>query len=195
MTGKWLEALGLTESDVRLINIDQPSALVAFDRGVADAMALWAPFTYTAKNRGHRLISNAYDLGAITTSMYVIDRAWADRNPELVAKFLRVHYRVVDVIRAGITPELVKEYQKYMNDFCGLQLSEADARADLESKTFWNFKETLEISDSSKGISQAFQWQLEAAQFFTRMGRFTQAEYEHLRNGGSFTEKFLHMLK
>ncbi len=195
MVGKWLDILGLKESDVKLVNMEQPSAIPAFEKGVGDAVALWAPFTYSAESRGWKLIANPSECDAVTTSMYVGDRAWCDKNPEVVAKFLRVHYRVVDVIRAGFTPELVKDYQKYMSDFCGIKMSDADAKMDLEKHPFWTYKETMAISDGSKGIPEAFQWQLNAAKFFTQMGRFNQAEYDSLSKSDSFTTKFLNLLK
>ncbi len=195
IVGKWLVILGLTEKDVKLVNMDQPSAIPAFEKGVGDAVALWAPFTYSAESRGWGAVVMGDTSKAYTTSMYVGDRAWCDKNPEVVAKFLRVHYRVVDVIRAGITPALVKDYQKYMSDFCGIKMSEAEAKMDLEKHPFWTYQETMALSDSSKGVPQALQWQLNAAKFFTEVGRFSQAEYDVLVKNNSFTVKFLNMLK
>ena len=193
MVGKWLQVLGLKETDVKLVNMEQPSAIPAFEKGVGDAVALWAPFTYSAESRGWPLMANPKTLDALTTSMYVGDREWCDKNPELVAKFLRVHYRVVDVIRAGITPELVKQYQQYMNDFCGIRMTEAEAKTDLEGHPFWTLKETMEISEGDN--PKALQWQDNAAKFFTGVGRFSQAEYGVFHKGGTFTTKFLKLLK
>ncbi len=193
MVGKWLQVLGLKESDVKLVNMEQPSAIPAFEKGVGDAVALWAPFTYSADSRGWKLLANPKTLDALTTSMYVGDREWCDKNPELVAKFLKVHYRVVDVIRAGITPEMVKDYQDYMNDFCGIRMNEAEAKKDLESHPFWTLKETLALSEGDN--PRALQWQTNAAKFFTSVNRFSQAEYEVFAKGGTFTTKFLNLLK
>lgn len=195
MVGKWLEALGLTPNDVTLINMEQSSAIPAFEKQVGDAVALWAPFTYSAENRGWKLVGDADAIGAPTTSMYVGDRDWCDKNPKAVAAFLRVHYRVVDVIRAGVTPELVVDYQKYMNDFCGMRMSLEDAKIDLEKHPFWTLEETRRISTAPDGgTSQAWQWQENAAKFFFGIKRFNQAEIDTFKNGGSFTSKFLDML-
>ena len=46
MVGKWLKILGLTENDVTLVNMEQPSAVPAFEKGIGDAVCLWAPFTF-----------------------------------------------------------------------------------------------------------------------------------------------------
>ena len=195
MVGTWLERLGLTSTDVKLVNMDQPSAIPAFEKGVGDVVALWAPFTYAAENRGWKRVGDIEQVGALTTSLYIGDRAWCDKNPELVAKFLRVHYRVVDLLHKGITPELVADYQKYMNDFCGIKLSLEDAKLDLVKHPFWSLKDTLALSDDSQGIAQAAQWQLDAAKFFASVGRFSPEELAAFEQSKSFTNKFIKLLQ
>lgn len=195
MVGKWLERIGLKSTDVKLVNMDQPSAIPAFEKGVGDVVALWAPFTYAAEARGWRKVADIEQVGALTTSMYVGDRAWCDKNPELVEKFLRVHYRVVDVLHKGITPEIVADYQKYLNDFCGIKLNLQEAKMDLEKHPFWTLKETLALSDGSKGTPQAAQWQHDTARFFTSVGRFSPEELAAFEKSGSFTDKFLKRLE
>jgi ABC-type nitrate/sulfonate/bicarbonate transport system substrate-binding protein len=48
----WLKVLGLKDSDVVVKQMDQASAMAAFEKGVGDVAVLWAPYCYTAEAKG-----------------------------------------------------------------------------------------------------------------------------------------------
>ncbi len=192
MVGKWLEILGLKEGDVTLVNMDQPSAVPAFEKGIGDAVCLWAPFTFVAEDRGWFKAGSATDMDAITVSSYVGDKDWCDKNPELVEKFLRIHFRVANMLREeGPSPRIVAEYKQYMNDFCGIKLNDAEAKKDLEIHPRWSYEETVALLDNSKGPSQADMWQNDVANFFASIGRFSPQEVERFKKNNINTDKFL----
>lgn len=195
MVGKWLEILGLTPEDVTLVNMDQPSAVPAFEKGIGDAVCLWAPFTFAAENRGWKSAGTMTDMKCPTVSQLVGDKDWCDKNPELVAKFLRVYFRASDMlIDEGPSDRIVKEYRQYMNEFAGIRMSDEEAKMDIIIHPRWSFEESLALMDDSKGLSQSTQWQYDVADFFASIGRFSPAEVQQFKDNKINTDKFLRMV-
>lgn len=193
--GKWLEVFGLTEADVKMVNMEQASMIPAFEKGIGDAMALWAPFTFAAERKGFKLVTTGTACNALTSSMYIADKAWAEKHPELVAKFLKVSYRTTDMLRTeGITPRIVKEYQEFMNEFCGIKMNAEDARMDLERRPRWSLAEAKVIMDASGGESAYAAEQRAAAEFFTKLGRYSQKELDAFNKKRFVVDKYLRLL-
>lgn len=58
-----LKKAGLSTNDVKLVNMDQSSASVAFAKGSVDAWVTWDPYTATAQvNEGAKLLTNGTGL-------------------------------------------------------------------------------------------------------------------------------------
>lgn len=58
-----LKKAGLSTNDVKLVNMDQSSASVAFAKGSVDACVTWDPYTATAQvNQGAKLLTNGTGL-------------------------------------------------------------------------------------------------------------------------------------
>ena len=194
--GKWLEVFGLTEADVKMVNMEQASMIPAFEKGIGDAMALWAPFTFAAEAKGFKRVTSGTDCNALTSSMYIADKEWAEKNPELVAKFLEVSYRTTDMLlKEGASPRIVKEYQDFMNDFCGIIMNEADAKLDLELHPRWSLAEAKAMMDASKGESSYAAEQRAAAEFFTGLGRYSKEELDAFNKKNFVVDKYLLLLK
>ena len=90
--GKWLEILGLKESDVKITNMEMPSIVAAFEKGIGDVASVWAPVTFQAESRGWVKAGSTGTTKAYTATVLVGDKDWCDKNPETTAKFLRVYY-------------------------------------------------------------------------------------------------------
>lgn len=190
--GRWLEIFGLKEADVKMVNMDQASMIPAFEKGIGDAMALWAPYTFAAQKRGYQNVATGNTAKAFTSSMYIADKAWAEANPELVAKFLRVSYRTTDMLlKEGVSPALVKEYQLFMNDFCGINMSEEDAAEDLRCHPRWSLEEGLALMDAAQGESTYAKEQRLAAEFFTSLGRYSQKELDTFNSKNFVVDTYL----
>lgn len=194
--GKWLEILGLTTDDVTLVNMDQPSAVPAFEKGIGDVVCLWAPFTFAAEARGWPTVGTMSDMDCPTVSSLVGDKDWCDKNPELVAKFLRVFFRTSDMLNTeGPSDRIVKEYQQYMNEFAGIRMSEKEARDDIIIHPRWSYEESLALLDGSKGTSQADTWQYDVSDFFAGIGRFSPAEVQKFKDAKINTDKFMKLVQ
>ena len=191
IVGKWLEILGLKESDVKITNMEQPSIVAAFEKGIGDVASVWAPFTFTCEARGWVKAGSTGTTKANTATVLVGDKKWCEANPQLVAKFLRVYFRVSDVMRKeGPSPEMVKAYQEFMNDFCGTKMSAEDAKKEMEVHPRWTLAEAIKLSAGNNDSSIA-KWQVQAAAFFTSMGRFSPAELEKFKKTDLVTDKYL----
>ncbi len=190
--GKWLEILGLTFKDVTLVNMDQPSAVPAFEKGIGDAVCLWAPFTFAAESRGWVDAGSMSAMDCPTVSAIVGDKDWCDKNPELVAKFLRVYFRASNMLmEEGPSARIVKDYQQYMNEFAGIRMSAEEAKQDIVIHPRWTYAESLALLDNSKGVSQADAWQFSVADFFASIGRFSPAEVQKFKDAKINNNKFL----
>jgi ABC-type taurine transport system substrate-binding protein len=193
--GKWLEALGLSESDVKMVNMEQPSMIPAFEKGIGDAMALWAPFTFAAEKKGFKLVTTGIACDSRTSSMYIADKAWAEKNPELVSKFLKVSYRTSDMLlKEGASPRIVMEYQSFMNEFCGIKMDGEVAKMDLEKHPRWSLAEAKVIMNASGGESQYAKEQRAAAEFFTKLGRYSQKELDTFNKKNFIVDKYLKLI-
>ena len=56
----WLKVLGLTDKDITIKNMDQAQALAAFDNGIGDGVALWAPHMYAGQEKGWKIAGDLH---------------------------------------------------------------------------------------------------------------------------------------
>ncbi|MDQ7095263.1 glycine betaine ABC transporter substrate-binding protein [Desulfosporosinus sp. PR] len=189
---KYLESLGLKESDVKISNMEQAQAVSAFDSNVGDAVTLWTPFTYTGKTQ-RKSLANGAQVGAHTPIAVLVDKTYADQHPDQVVKFLDVYFQGIDRMKSQNT-QLADEYQKFMKDWGGIDISKDDATKDIQNHTIYNLKEQLALFDNSKGTSQVATWMNNVADFFTKSGKFTADENQKLQKDNYITDKFLKML-
>ncbi|MEW6263077.1 MAG: ABC transporter substrate-binding protein [Thermodesulfobacteriota bacterium] len=192
----WLKVLGLKDADVVVKQMDQASIVAAFEKGVGDVACLWAPYTYTAEQKKWKKISDLRMVGAALPITLIGDKEFCEKNPETVAKFLRIYLRGVNYVRKhGSGPQVVKLYQKFMKDWGGMEMNEAMCKLDIDNHPVWTLEENLKLFDSSKGESTAAKWQRLIAEFFTTQGRFKPDEFEKVNKMGYVTDKFLKMVK
>ena len=55
----WLDAVGVKPTEVTIKNMDQPQALAAFENGIGDFVALWAPHMYAGTDKGWKVAGSA----------------------------------------------------------------------------------------------------------------------------------------
>jgi taurine transport system substrate-binding protein len=87
-----LEANGLTENDVEVLDLTAPDSVAAWERGDIDAVYTWDPNLSVLLENGGKLLTNSEEVAAAGSpvSNYVIVRtAFAEEYPETVTEFLR----------------------------------------------------------------------------------------------------------
>ena len=190
----WLKRIGLKDTDVAPPNMDQGQALAAFESGVGDIAVLWAPSMFIGMSKGWKMVNTDSQKGANMTNVIVADKAWADKNPEQVAKFLQVYFRGIDRMKAE-NVKLAGGFSKFLLDWAGVKMSAEDAAEDIKIHTVYSLDEQLKFFDNSKGPSQVDQWMKGMADFFVEQKRFKPEEMDQALKSGFVTDKFLKMLK
>jgi len=188
----WLKSMGLTDKDVVVKNMDPAQALAAFEKGIGDAVVLWAPLMYTGLKKGWKVAGDVKKAGGFVPIVLIGDKEFCDKNPETVAKFLKVFLRGVDLQRKE-GAKLVPEYTRFLK-WAGMNMSEEEAKMDLEMHPVFTLEEQLKMFDASKGESQVQAWQKDLVTFFVSLGRLKPAEGEKLMDGFYITDKFLKMV-
>jgi NitT/TauT family transport system substrate-binding protein/sulfonate transport system substrate-binding protein len=190
----WLKVLGLKDKDVVIKNMDQAQAVAAFESGVGDAVALWAPHLYDGLNKGWKIAADLKMCGVALPVVLIGEKEFCDKNPEMVAKFLRVFFRGVNHInREG--DKLLPEYKRFYKEWAGMEMSDDMAKKDLVMHPIFTYEEQLKLFDSSKGPSTVQQWQSGILEFFTEQGRFKPEDREKVLKTPYITDKFLKMVK
>lgn len=189
----WLKRIGLKDSDVVIQNMDQGQALAAFESGVGDIAVLWAPSMFIGMSKGWKVVNADSQKGANMTNVIVADKAWADKNPEQVADFLRVYFRGIDRMKAE-NVKLAPGFSKFLLDWAGVKMSVEDAAEDIKIHTVYSLDEQLKFFDNSKGPSQVEQWMKGMADFFVEQKRFKPEEMDQAMKSGFVTDKFLKII-
>jgi taurine transport system substrate-binding protein len=86
-------------SKIKAVALKPSEMLAAWKRNDIDAAYVWGPFTQQLEGDGGKEIFATRDLqkdGVLVFNNFVVRKEFADKNPELVAKFLRVVQEKVD---------------------------------------------------------------------------------------------------
>ncbi len=191
----WLKVFGLKDSDVVVKHMDQSSVMAAFESGVGDVACLWAPYSYTAEDKGWKVAGDVFSCGAALTIALVGDDKFCSDNPETVAKFIRIYLRGVNMLREeGSSPRLVELYRKFYQEWGGMELTPAMAKKDIDMHPVWTLEEQLKLFDKSQGQSTSEKWQELIAEFFTGQGKLTADELKKVNASGYVTDKYLKLV-
>jgi NitT/TauT family transport system substrate-binding protein/sulfonate transport system substrate-binding protein len=186
----WLKQLGLKDSDVKILNMEQGQAVAAFESGKGDAVALWAPFSMSGYQKGWKKVANGPDAGAIIPLVIITSKEFGDKNPEVVARFMKFYYDQVTRQKKETVAQ-APQYKKFLKDWCGIELADELVKMDIELHPMLDLKQNLAIFDASKGKSQAFGYMDLISEFFTANKRFTPEERQKVLATPFVTDKFL----
>ncbi len=187
----WLESLGLTEKDVTIKNMEQASALAAFEYGIGDAVVLWAPLTYVGQNRGWLVASSPDQTGHPQPLLLVANKKFAEDNPEITAKFLQVYQRGVRFMRETPIEELIPLYLEFYSSWAGSEYTPQLARRDIEAHALYTFPELTRVFDTSNGPSTVQRWFTHLAEFLARSGRISHTELAKVHASGFVNNTYL----
>lgn len=191
----WLKVLGLTDKDITIKNMDQAQALAAFDNGIGDGVALWAPHMYAGQEKGWKIAGDLNMCKVGNPIVLIADTKYADKNPEVTAKFLSIYLRAVNMLQKEPLESLVDEYQRFFLEWAGKNYSKELSLTDLKTHPVYNLEQQLALFDASKGASTAQKWQGDIAKFFAGVGSINKDELKKVESGAYATDKFLKMVK
>jgi len=190
----WLKVFGLKDADVKIKNLEQGQAVAAFDSGEGDIVSLWAPFSMTGLSKGWKMAANAVQAGANIPLVWVTSKEFGDKNPEIVARFLKLYFQMIDRQKKE-THQQAPMYQKFLKDWGGMDLSMDLVKLNIDLCPMYDLQENLKIFNDSKGPSIAYKQMSAIADFFTENKRLKPEERERVLKSPFITDKFLKMIK
>jgi NitT/TauT family transport system substrate-binding protein/sulfonate transport system substrate-binding protein len=194
--GSYLNVFGLKDPDVVVKNMDQSSIMAAFEKGIGDFACLWAPYTFTAAEKGWKEVANVNSCNAAIPITLIGHKEYCDKNPDVVAKFLRVMFRSINKLKEeGATDANVKLFQRMYKEWAGMEFSYDAAKKDIESHPVYKLEEQLKFFDASKGESKAQRWERLLAEFLHANGRLKAEELAKVKKLDWITDKFLKQVK
>jgi NitT/TauT family transport system substrate-binding protein/sulfonate transport system substrate-binding protein len=188
----WLKRLGLSDSDVKILNMEQGQAVAAFESGKGDIVALWAPFTMAGISKGWKKIANGEDCGATVPLVIITSKEYGDKNPEKVATYLKMYFKQVDRQKKEGQAQ-AKQYQRFLKDWAGIELADDMIKMDIDLHPMYDLERNLQVFDASGGKSKAYQWMDDLSTFFTYNKRFKEEERQKVMSTPFITDKFLKM--
>ena len=187
----WLKALGLSEKDVRVRYMDPTPALGAFFGGLGDAVALWAPLTYEAEQKGFKAAALSNHCGVSQPVLLVANRAYADKYPQRIEAFLKMYFRAVDMLRATPPENLAADYSRFFKEWTGLELTPEQAVQDLKAHPVFTLNEQLALFNAAQGKSKLQTWLGDIAAFYESIGSVRQADRPRLERMNAVTDVYL----
>ena len=124
--------------------------------------------------------------------MLVAESKYAEEHPDIVAKFLKLCMRTVDVLQKGLTDEVVSEYQRFYLEWAGKEYSKELCLADLKAHTVYNLNEQLVLFDTCRGSSMIEKWQADIVSFLNRPGSDSPVDPAAIKNNA--TDRYLKLL-
>ncbi len=192
----WLRVFGLTDKDVVVKNMDQAQAVAAFEKGIGDMVVLWAPHMFTGMGKGWKVVSDVKAAGAALPIVLTGDKKFCDAHPDVVAKFLRIYFRGINVIKKeGV--KILPEYKRFFKEWAGMDMSDAMLRQDFLMHPVFTYTEQLKLfaKPAKGGDSTVEAWQRAITEFFTEQGRFKPEERDKVLKTPYITDKFLKLVK
>jgi taurine transport system substrate-binding protein len=168
-------ALGnLTESDVKLVNMEPDDMPSAFKAKAVDAVSIWYPLTWTIQSMGATLIADESMVKEKPFDGTIVQAQFLQQNPEIVVEWLQAVYRAAAWIHQdNETTNLNAATQIYMKYFGSTYTEPFDEAKyevtyythptlDWEIKNLWTFPNPV-----------AFDMYESVGQFLLKVGRIT----------------------
>ncbi len=158
---KWLEALGLTEDDIKIVQMDYAAGYQAFISGEGDILATIGPYSTKA------LIEHADDWvvagGFISLDLMqyedVVCSADALENKrDLLVSFLRMVMDANDILAKDFELH-VSTYSKWMTEN-GKEVDEAEARMECTQKPLMTSEQIQELINGNFGEYEKMVWEM-----------------------------------
>jgi ABC-type nitrate/sulfonate/bicarbonate transport system substrate-binding protein len=186
----YLKKIGLKESDVKIVHMEQSAILSAFLSGQGDVAQTWAPFNYMMEEKGMKVLSHGKDAGVVIPGGVVATKKFADEKPELVAKWLEGYMRGIDFMIDN-PRESAKHLGKYYREKCGINLSDEVCLKEFELRPLFRTKQQIKMYERKGGkMSVVDKWMDDLAQYFVDVKKIDKKPDPKTY----ITDKFLYMV-
>lgn len=129
---KWLEAIGVNEEDVEMVNMDYASGYQAFVAGEADAVVLVSPYCYDAPDQGWVKAADLINLDTPNYEVIVASNDAYENKKDEITTFMSLVYEANNVLENDFEKK-VEYTMKWYGDNAN-EVTEESARAECELK-------------------------------------------------------------
>lgn len=169
---KWLEAIGVNEEDVELVNMDYATGYQAFLSGEADAVVLVSPYCYDAPAQGWVKAADLVNLHAANYEEIMCTAKAYEQMPDAIASFVALVYMANDALEAD--PALKLEYcmKWYADNANPVEESSAQAECDLKP---------LVTSQEAAGLELGV-YEVDYAEFMVSVDKLDASQVDTVRS-------------
>jgi ABC-type nitrate/sulfonate/bicarbonate transport system substrate-binding protein len=183
-----LKALGLSDKDVQIIQIEQGQAVAAFASGQGDILQMWAPFSYIAESRGWKKVSSGARAGVMIPGAIIVRKEYAEKNPDQVVAWLDQYMQMVAKMKTD-RPWATERLHKYFNEYAGVELSKEFVAKEFELRPLFTPDEQIGLLTNPEKTKA---WMTAIAQFFVDQGRISKEEMDrYVKNNCFIDPKFM----
>ena len=169
-----LSALGLKDSDVSIVHMEQGQAFTAFNAGEGDILQLWAPASYAAEAKGWVKVSSGTRAGVMIIGGIGVRKDFAEQHPDLVVEWLDVYMRSVEKTKAH-PEESAGPLLTYFTEYCGMELTKEQVAMEFKYRPLFTVEEQIQaMKDKDKMPA----WMNGVAKFLLSQGRINEKEYD-----------------
>ncbi len=155
----WLRLFNLSSKEVNIKHMEHSQALSAFTGGEGDAVALWAPLTYEAKQKGLKEVANSQATKTPLYTILVANKKFAQKNPQKITAFLDMYLKTIAKLKILPEDELIKEYIRFYKEWSGKTLNYETAKEDLYHHKNFALQEQIELFNpkNKKGLQRVLE--------------------------------------
>ncbi|KUO77711.1 MAG: hypothetical protein APF77_13295 [Clostridia bacterium BRH_c25] len=189
-----LDALGLKESDIKMVDMAVAQGFPAFKAGQGDMVALWSPFGFLAEKEGWVKVASAADLNVVLPCLIVASEKAVKERPEVVQKWLENYLKGADALREdpAKAADLLFAFEKEN----GIKLSEEDAKLEIQYRPIPELEEQKKLFDKNgKQLSDAESILLTFVDFLVAQGRLKPEDKQKLLDNKFVDASFLEAIK
>lgn len=158
---KWLEALGLTEDDIQIVQMDYASGYQAFASGEGDILATIGPYStraYISHKDDWAIAGGFIALDLLQYENIVCSNSAMKEKRDLLVSFIRMVMDANDIL-AEDHELLVKTYMQWMVDN-GKEVDEEEARMECVQKPVMTSEQIKALIDDGFGDYERMVWEM-----------------------------------
>lgn len=174
-----LEYLGLTESDVNIVDASVANCYTAFLSGEGDVVCIWDAMGQKALANGWVKVSSAPAVGIELPALIVCTEEAYNNKPEAVKQWLKTYFEATDALLADPDGaiELLYDYQTSE----GISVTEEDCATTFELRPIFPLSAQQEyFKPDADGHTRAYDILMSYADFMLSQGNITQENYDKM---------------
>lgn len=174
----WLNRIGLNEDSISLVDSSAEDAVTSLANGVGDMAVLWAPHGYAAERAGLRPLLTGRDAGLGQPTLLLARKVFAEEHGAEVRAFLSCYLRAVEALRALPAEKTAALYRDFQRDFCGREISEAEALREVETHDLYDTARQKSLLGSG---ARPAAWLEDSLAFHEHTGELSRGQTRTLR--------------